>query len=215
MAAASDVTAIVLCGGRSSRMGRDKASIEFDGASLLQRTVTVVAEVATEVVLVRAPGQTLQGVTAACPVVIVDDPVEGQGPLHGMATGLEAAHGGRCLIVGVDMPFLQPALVRLLLDRLALGIEHGARWVVPIADGRPQSLCSAIARDALPVLRSHIEAGDRAPMAAASDLSLLRLPEDVWRAADAGALSFVDVDTPEALEAARRLADNPGGPRSL
>ena len=211
----SGVTAIVLCGGRSSRMGRDKAAIEFEGASLLQRTVAAVAEVATEVVLVRAPGQTLPAVTAACPIVVVEDPIEGQGPLHGMATGLEAAHGARCLIVGVDMPFLQPALLRLLLDRLAADFEAGARWVVPIAEGRPQSLCSAIARSALPVLRSHIEAGDRAPMAAAADLGLVRLNEEVWRAADPAALSFVDVDTPEALEAARALSDKLDGSSSL
>ncbi len=210
MAVASDVTAIVLCGGRSSRMGRDKAAIEFAGATLLQRTVTAVAEVASEVVLVRAPGQPLPAVTASCPIAVVEDAIEGQGPLHGMATGLAAAHGARCLVVGVDMPFLQPALLRLLLDRLTAGIEAGSRWVVPIADGRPQSLCSAIARDALPVLRSHIEAGDRAPMAIAADLGLIRLPEDVWRAADPAGLSFVDVDTPEALEAARRLSDKPG-----
>lgn len=215
MGAESDVTAIVLCGGRSSRMGRDKAAIEFEGVTLLQRTVTAVAEVATEVVLVRAQGQALPAVAAACPIVVVEDPVEGQGPLHGMATGIEAAHGARCLIVGVDMPFLQPALLRLLLDHLAAGLESGAYWVVPIAEGRPQPLCSAIARDALPVLRAHIEAGDRAPMAAAADLGLLRLPEDVWRITDPGALSFVDVDTPEALEAARALSDKSGGTPSL
>ncbi|TAJ20175.1 MAG: molybdenum cofactor guanylyltransferase [Dehalococcoidia bacterium] len=211
----SGVTAIVLCGGRSSRMGRDKAAIEFGGSTLLQRTVTAAAEVAAEIVLVRAPGQTLPAVTAACPIVIVDDTIEGQGPLHGIATGLEVAHGARCLVVAVDMPFLQPLLLRLLLDRLDAGIEGGTRWVVPISDGRPQSLCSAIARDALPVLRAHFEAGDRAPMTAAADLSLVRLEEDVWRTTDPAALSFVDVDTPEALEAARALSDKPGGPPSL
>jgi molybdopterin-guanine dinucleotide biosynthesis protein A len=206
--AEADVTAIVLCGGRSSRMGRDKASIEFDGATLLQRTVTAAAEVASEVVLVRAPGQVLPSVGAPCPIVTVKDAVAGEGPLYGMATGLAAAHGARCLLLGVDMPFLQPALLRLLVETLRSG--NGARWILPIAENRPQPLCSAMALDALPVLRAHIEAGDRAPMAVAADLGMLRLGEDVWRVADPSGLSFVDVDTPEALEAARALSDKAG-----
>ena len=210
MAAESDVSAIILVGGRSSRMGSDKASIVFEGETLLQRTVSAAAEVASEIVLVRAPGQTLTAVTAACPVTTVEDAVAGEGPLFGMATGLGAATGARCLVLGVDMPFLQPALLRLLVERLrTAGIESGARWVVPIAERRPQPLCSAIARDALAVLRAHLDAGDRAPMAAAADLSLVRVDESVWRATDPGGLSFVDVDTPEALEAARQLSDKP------
>ncbi len=189
-------------------MGRDKASIEFEGATLLQRTVSAAAEVASEIVLVRAPGQTLPPVNASCPVVTVEDAVAGEGPLYGMATGLAAAHGARCLLLGVDMPYLQPSLLRLLIEALRTG--NGARWVVPIAEKRPQPLCSAMALDALSVLRAHLEAGDRAPMAVAADLGLLRLGEELWRAADPGGLSFVDVDTPEALEAARALSDNTG-----
>ncbi len=210
MTVEADVSAIILAGGRSSRMGRDKASIMFEGETLLQRTVSAAAEVASEIVLVRAPGQPLPAVTAVCPVITVDDAVAGEGPLFGMATGLAAARGARCLILGVDMPFLQPALLRLLVERLrTAGIESGARWVVPVAERRPQPLCSAVARDALAVLRTHLDTGDRAPMAVAADLRLVRIEESAWRAADPDGLSFVDVDTPEALEAARRLSDKP------
>lgn len=210
MAAEADVSAIILAGGRSSRMGRDKASIVFEGATLLQRTVHAAAEVASEIVLVSAPGQSLPAVAAACSVTIVEDAIAGEGPLFGMATGLGAAAGSHCLVLGVDMPFLQPALLRLLVERLrAAGVESGARWVVPVAEGRPQPLCSAIARNALAVLRAHLDAGDRAPMAVAADLGLIRIDESVWRTADPAGLSFVDVDTPEALEAARRLSDKP------
>lgn len=210
MTAEADVSAIILAGGRSSRMGRDKTAIMFEGETLLQRVVSAAAEVASEIVLVGAPGQRLPAVTAAGPVTAVEDAIAGEGPLFGMATGLAAAAGARCLVLGVDMPFLQPALLRLLVERLrTVGVESGARWAVPVADGRPQPLCSAIARDALDVLRTHIAAGDRAPMAVAADLRLVRVEETAWRVADPGGLSFVDVDTPEALEAARRLSDKP------
>lgn len=204
MTAEADVSAVILVGGRSSRMGQDKASIVLHDETLLQRVVHAAAQAASEIVLVRAPDQVLPDVAATCPVITVTDTVAGEGPLFGMATGLGAATGEHCLILGVDMPFLQPALLRLLVGRLrAARAESGARWVVPIAERRPQPLCSAIARDALPMLRAHLDAGDRAPMAIAADLGLARLDEAAWRVADPDGQSFMDVDTPEALEAAR------------
>ncbi len=210
-----DVTAVILCGGRSSRMGRDKSWIEFEGTTLVQRTVTAASEVASEVVLVRARGQSLPGVLAPCPVVTVEDALEGEGPLFGMATGLAVARGDLCLLLGVDMPLLKPALLLLLVDRLrSARAAEGTRWLLPVADRRPQPLCSAMARDALPVLRAHLDAGDRAPMSAASDLRMARLGEDEWGEADPDGQSFVDVDTPEALDAARRLSDNRPGTSS-
>ncbi len=197
-AAPPAVTGIILAGGRSTRMGRDKASLDLAGRTLLQRTVTVLAAAVDEIVLVHAPGQSLPPVDAACPVRLAADPTEGEGPLVGMATGLEAARAPIAIVVGVDMPFLQPDLLRLL----AAGVADGARWVLPIEQGRPQPLCSAFARNALPVLRAHIEAGDRAPMTVATDLGMTRLEEDAWRAADPDGLSFIDVDTPEDFAAA-------------
>ncbi|MGE3856877.1 MAG: molybdenum cofactor guanylyltransferase [Dehalococcoidia bacterium] len=192
------VTGVVLAGGRSSRMGRDKATLVLDGETLLQRTVRALAAVADEVVVVCAPGAALPDLDAPCPIRVVEDPVEGEGPLVGIAAGLEAARAPVVLIVGVDMPFLRPALLALLAERVAAG----ARWVLPIADRRPQPLCSAFARDALPVLRAHIEAGDRAPMTVAADLGMVRLAEEEWRAADPDGASFMDVDTPEDFAAA-------------
>lgn len=202
----AEVTGIVLAGGRSSRMGQDKASLVLDGASLLARTVAALEAVADEVVIVRAPGQSLPPVQPAATLTIVEDDIEGQGPLYGMGTGLAAASAPVAIVVGVDHPFLQPALLRLLADR----VRQGARWVLPIADRRPQPLCSAFARDALEVIRAHLDTGDRAPMAVAADLGMVRLPEEEWRAVDPEGWSFVDVDTPEEFEAAR--ARRPGDP---
>jgi molybdopterin-guanine dinucleotide biosynthesis protein A len=192
------ITGIVLAGGRSLRMGRDKATLVFDGETLLQRTVRALGAVADEVVVVSAPGTAFADLDAPVPLRVVADPIAGAGPLVGIATGLEAARAPIAIVVGVDMPFLQPALLRLLAER----VSAGARWVLPIAAQRPQPLCSAFARDALPVLRAHIEVGDRAPMTVADDLDVTRLSEDEWRAADPRGLSFMDVDTPEDFAAA-------------
>ena len=192
------IAGIVLAGGRSRRMGSDKASLVFDGETLLQRTVSALAAVVDEIIVVRAPGTVLPSIAAPCPLRDVEDPVEGEGPLVGIARGLEAVRAPIAIVVGVDMPFLQPPLLRLLAER----VLAGSRWVLPIAGGRPQPLCSAFATDALDVLRAHIEAGDRAPMAVAADLHMTRLTEDEWSVADPDGLSFLDVDTPEDFAAA-------------
>ncbi|MSQ42050.1 MAG: molybdenum cofactor guanylyltransferase [Dehalococcoidia bacterium] len=197
------VTGIVLAGGRSSHMGRDKASLALDGRTLLQRTVDALAQVAQEIVVVRAPVRALPSLQCALPLHEVEDAVEGEGPLLGIAAGLRAASAPVALIVGCDMPFLRPALLRLLAARAAAG----ARFVLPSYDGRPQPLCSALRRDALAVVDAHIAAGDRAILAIAQDIdAALVLPEQ-WAVADPDGRSFQNVNTPEEFEAARaRLA---------
>ena len=145
----SGVSGIILAGGRSSRMGVDKASLELAGVTMLQRSVDRLAPAVDMLVLVAAPGRPLPPVTTGLPVEVVEDPVEGEGPLVGIAAGLEACRSTAAVVVAVDMPFVDARLVRALVERL----DATHRWVVPIAHGRPQPLCSAFAVDALPVIQ--------------------------------------------------------------
>ena len=82
---------IVLCGGESRRMGRDKASLPFGLKTLLESVVGKVAEAARPVVVVAAANQTLPPLTDA--IQIVRDPVPGRGPLQGISAGLHALKG--------------------------------------------------------------------------------------------------------------------------
>lgn len=207
--AAAGVTGIVLAGGRSSRMGADKASLVLDGTTMLQRSVDRLASAVDALVLVGAPGRPLPEVATELPVRLVEDPIEGEGPLVGIAAGLEACAGAAAVVVAVDMPFVEAALVRALVGHL----DGSHRWVVPIAEGRPQPLCSAFTVSALPVLRAHIEAGDRAPMAVARDLDAYRMPVEEWQIHDPGGRSFLNVNTPEEFAALLEDAgETSGGP---
>lgn len=191
------VSGIILVGGRSSRMGVDKASLEFDGITLLQRSVDRLTPAVDELVLVGAPGRPLPPVKTDRPIRTVEDPVEGEGPLVGIVAGLEACDADVAIVVAVDMPFIEIELVRRLVSRV--GEKH--LWVVPVANGRPQPLCSAFAVSALPVLRGHIDAGDRAPMAVAADLEAFRMQPEEWRHSDPEGRSFINVNTPEEFSA--------------
>lgn len=194
------LTGIILVGGRSNRMGRDKATTDLVGRTLIDRVVAAVDSVVDQVVIVRAPGQTLPPIRVRGRLTVVEDPIEGQGPLVGMTAGLAAAESPISVVVGVDYPFLQPDLIRLLASH----VSATDRWVVPMADERPQPLCSAFASDAASVLQAHVDRGDRAPMALVESLGILLVTEDEWRIVDPEGLSFADVDTPDDLEVARQ-----------
>ena len=131
-------SAIVLCGGRGTRIGRDKASLPFGPETLLARVVRLVREVADDVVLVAREGQPLPaGFEAA------RDPREGLGPLAGIAVGLGAVRGARALVVACDMPLLRAPLALRLLER-----SEGVDACVPVVDGYPVPTCAVYASSA-------------------------------------------------------------------
>jgi molybdenum cofactor guanylyltransferase len=111
--------AIVLAGGRSSRMGTPKAALEWHGSTLLRRVVGVVGRsVDGPIVVVRAPEQALPELPDG--VEVVEDTREGRGPLQGLAAGLaavrERAHAAYAS--STDVPLLHPRFIRQVLAAL-------------------------------------------------------------------------------------------------
>lgn len=195
------VTAIILAGGGSTRMGRDKATLALAGRSLLQRVVDATNGVADAIVVVLAPGQPEPSVTAGVPLCFTTDAVGGQGPLAGILAGFAAARGDVALLLACDQPFVRPALLHLLASQVA-----EAPAAIPLLDGQPQHLCAAVRLDAAPVLRAAFERGSRAA-AAISDLPGTRLlGAEVWQAADPDGVSFAGANTPEELARLEVLA---------
>jgi molybdenum cofactor guanylyltransferase len=134
------VAGIVLAGGRSSRMGTPKAALEWQGSTLLRRTVaTLTAATGGPVVVVRARGQSLPDLPPG--TAVVDDPRAGKGPVQGIAAGL-AAIGDRAAVAFVsstDMPFLHAAFVRRVLSFVRDGVDVA----LPVARGYRQPLAAA------------------------------------------------------------------------
>src|SRR5262245_27673434 len=109
---------IVLCGGKSSRMGRPKATLPFGPELMLQRVVRLLGEVVEPIVVVAAPGQELPPLPAD--VQIARDEREGRGPLEGLSAGLAtiAGRAHAAYVTSCDVPLLVPAFVRRLIDLL-------------------------------------------------------------------------------------------------
>lgn len=135
--AAGGACGIVLAGGRSTRMGRNKATLPWGGSTMLQTVVATLRAELPHVIVVAAQGQDLPTVDAR----IVRDPVPDEGPLRGLATGLEAARAAGfdwAFAAATDTPLLSTAVVRRVL---AGAVDVDA--VVATADGRDQPLIAA------------------------------------------------------------------------
>ncbi|MEN8240150.1 MAG: molybdenum cofactor guanylyltransferase, partial [Actinomycetota bacterium] len=141
---------VVLIGGASRRMGTDKASIEFDGSTLLERSVDVLAEVFTSVVI-SGGDQSLKGVR------VLPDLVPGLGPLGGLDTAYRTAAGRDVFLLAVDMPFVDASTVRVIADPPVAAMSVR----VPVAAGRRQPLCAVYGSGLGPIVRDRLEGKDR------------------------------------------------------
>lgn len=130
--------AIVLCGGQSKRMGRDKASLPFGPELMLQRVVRIVSEVVNleSIVVVAADGQILPELPAA--VVVARDQRADRGPLEGLAGGL------RCMpknveavyVTSCDVPLLKSQFICEMFNRLGaadIAVPHDGKFHHPLS----------------------------------------------------------------------------------
>jgi molybdopterin-guanine dinucleotide biosynthesis protein A len=198
---------VVLAGGRSSRMGRPKGALEWHGSTLLHRTAAVLGRtVAGPVVVVRAPGQELPELPAG--VETVEDPVEGLGPMQGVAAGLAAVRERAPLafVCSTDLPFLHPAYVRRVLRELA---DPAVDLVLPMVRGFRQPLAAGYRTALTPVIEAQLAQGNLRPGMLLRHCTAV-LPDDAALLAD-HALARVDprldsvqnVNTPDEYAQAR------------
>ena len=112
------VAGVVLAGGKSSRLGQDKAEIRFRGVNLLDRAVALLRELVGEVWIV---GRCPAGWTGPC----LHDEIPGQGPMGGILTALRAI-GRPILVLSCDLPLLGPETVTQLLQARQQQLSHEA-----------------------------------------------------------------------------------------
>lgn len=195
-------SAIVLAGGKSSRFGGDKLAAELDGRQILQRAVDAVAAVASEVIVVVAPGTRADPPVADVPVRAVADPVAFGGPVVGVRTGLEIAREPLVLIVAGDMPAMRPELLALLLR--TLDARPGTDAVALVRAGRVQPLPVAGRLGSLATAAQRATAGGGSLRELLAHTRAHVLNEGEWRPLDPEGRTLADVDEPADLERLRR-----------
>ncbi|WCJ60110.1 molybdenum cofactor guanylyltransferase [Fontisphaera persica] len=171
-------TAMVLAGGQSTRMGRDKVWLEVDGQPLIHRQLSLLKHLQPEAILVSSP---LTKATQTLGVPVIPDYYPAQGPLAGIERGLATMTSPLLLVLAVDMPHMNVEILQRLLHHATP--ESG---VVPVVKERLEPLAAIYPRCALASARAFLEEGcNSATQFAEWTLHLgltrrLMMPEHTW-----------------------------------
>jgi molybdenum cofactor guanylyltransferase len=188
-----DAAAIVLAGGRSSRMGQPKALLPFDAQPLIAHIVSTLRPLFADVIVVAAPEQSLPELRAE----IVRDDVAFQGPVGGIAYGLRASRREVNFVASCDSAFLNPGLISFLVGEVA-----GADVVVPHWEGRFQPLHAVYRRGVLPLLEAQLQRGELRPVYLFDMVRTRAVSEAEVRRFDPDGASFFNMNTPDDYAAA-------------
>jgi molybdopterin-guanine dinucleotide biosynthesis protein A/molybdopterin converting factor small subunit len=186
-------SAVVLAGGKSSRMGRPKALLPFGDEPLIVHIVRALKRIFAEIVVVAAPGQEMP----ALPVKLVRDEVAYQGPVGGIYYGLKATGGKFSFVTSCDVAFVSSTLISYLTSQIS---QHDV--VVPYWQDRFQPLHAVYRRSVLPFLESQLERGELRPVYLFDKVRTRRVAEEEIRRFDPQGLSFFNMNTPDDYERA-------------
>jgi molybdopterin-guanine dinucleotide biosynthesis protein A len=195
-----DITCIVLAGGKSLRLGRDKIQETVGADSLLQRVLFQLTTFEGDIIIVTAGRRSLPRLDDYQEARIVTDIYPGKGVLGGIYTGLAESSSSYNLVVAGDMPFLNRALLRYMV-----GLSAGFDLVVPRLGELVEPLHAVYARNCLPHIERLLKGG---VLGVKALFELVRVryveAEEVDRF-DPGHLSFFNVNTEADLEKARHI----------
>ena len=188
-----DLSAIIVAGGRSRRMGRPKPWLPLADVPLIAHVAARVRPLVHEVVVVAAAEQDLPSLAAR----IVRDREPGLGPLPALALGLETVTTPYAFALGCDTPFVVRSVLRLLIEEVA-----GADAAIPVWQDRLQPLVALYHRRMASGIGVLAAAGERRLHSVASLPGVRLVPAERLRARDPGGASFRTLNTPEEYAAA-------------
>jgi molybdopterin-guanine dinucleotide biosynthesis protein A len=195
----AELTTIIFAGGLGTRLGGvKKALLEVGGRSIVERTLDVVRPLSAALIVVDNDDSLahLPGIR------IVPDVEMRAGVLTALYSGLLAAETELCLVVACDMPFLNPALLRWLVEQAA-----GFDVVLPVVDGQMDPMHAVYRREAcLGAIGRALARGEKRMISYLGDVRVRQVAEAELRQHDPELRSLFNVNTPESLEEARAMA---------
>jgi molybdopterin-guanine dinucleotide biosynthesis protein A len=202
------VTGILLAGGKSRRMGEDKRFLHVGGQPLFERSLTILRALFSKVIVVIA--QDSAPLHAEVPVV--RDLVPDCGSLGGLYTGLKHASTQHVFVVACDMPFLNPQAVQYVVN-----VKADADIVMAQRESGLQPMHALYSKWCLPVIEEMIGAHHLKihELAAHSSLNVRLISKAELSLVDPDGRSFLNVNTPSDLKAARMLEGDQTDPPSF
>ena len=183
-------------GGRSSRMGRDKAWLALGGRPMITHVMDSLRPVVTELAVI-ANGEEYRRLG----VPVVPDLNQGIGPIEAVRVALAASQYDRVILAGCDLPFVTPGLFRYLLNQVG-----AYQSVVPLGpDNQPEPLCAIYSRSSLPDVQRMIEAGQFKISPLYDVVDTLFIPFEDLSGMAGSNLFFENINTPEQYSRALAL----------
>lgn len=198
------IAGVVLCGGQSTRMGRDKAVLPFGPELMVQRVVRILGEVVAPIVVVAAADQWLPPLPRD--VMVARDEHKSRGPLEGLHAGLlkltaERPDSVAAFVTSCDVPLLAPQFVREMIAWLGT-----SDIAVPVDDQFPHPLAGVYRLSVLPHVEALLEADRLRPAFLFDRAATNRVRVAELRVADPQLWSLKNCNRPEDYEEALRLA---------
>ncbi len=195
------VASIVLAGGKSSRLGKDKHSEIIAGKTLIKRVIDRLRPLSAETLIVISQSQTTASFSFP-DVRIFSDIFPATGPLGGIYTGLMHSRHSHNLVVACDMPFLNATLLHYMID---LSPEFDI--VIPRIGDKIEPLHAVYSRNCLDPMRKLLEKGDLKIDHVFDAVKVLFIEEEELNKFDPPHLSFFNINTHDDLVQARSLAE--------
>jgi molybdopterin-guanine dinucleotide biosynthesis protein A len=196
-----DTTIIVLAGGVSRRLGRDKAVEEVGGQPLIRRVLGRLAQVDAETVVVVNNADRVQDLPLPDGTQIVIDLFPRGGALGGIYTGLKSARNGWVIVVACDMPFLNVALLKYISSQ-----RGGVDVVVPLVGGFTEPIHAAYSKACLPIMERRLRTNDLKITGFFDQVRVRYIEGEEIERFDPEHLSFFNVNTEQDLASANQLA---------
>jgi molybdopterin-guanine dinucleotide biosynthesis protein A len=182
------ISAIILAGGQSIRLGEDKSLLLLAGEPLLARVVRLLSVLSDDLLVITNDASRYESLVL--PARLLPDERPGVGVLMGLYSGLKAARHAQALAVACDMPFLNLSLLRYMVP-----LAEGYDVVVPHADGFLEPLHALYGRGCLPAMRRALERGRRQIVSFFDEVRVRRVEQAEVDRFDPQHLSFVNVNT--------------------
>jgi len=191
------VTGLIIAGGKSRRLGIDKRFLDLGGRTCIQRVLDAYQGIFDEILIAAdavGPFQSLG-------VRVVVDIMPGRATLGGLYTGLHYAAGEGVFAAAGDMPWINPAAIRIVLDR-----AHSGDIVIPNVEGKLQPMHAVYSKACLPFLRTLVEAGTLKvqDLCKCPELRVHQIPQSAFTAVDPDLRSFFNINTPDDLARAKK-----------
>jgi len=187
------VTGIVLAGGKSRRLGRDKALLPLDGSTLIERIIGTISQATDPILVISNPPEKLSWLT----VPVVSDRVPKRSALAGIYTGLSVSDTHHSLFVACDLPFVSVDLLRLLID-----LSDGYDVVIPQSEGGYEPLCAVYSRNCLDPIRSQLEQDNLRVQAFFPEVRVKVVDQELLRPYDPEGRAFFNINTEEEYQQA-------------